>query len=331
MMNIAMGFDSNFAPYAAVTTKSILLHNKNIKFYIMFDNLKERDIKKIDKLISTGDNCVAEWIDMTGKFDHLSAGGWKSKSVYFPVALPSICPDDRILFLDADILVNRSLEKLYNQDIDGYYLAGTLDYGIMVEFLNNTLLTSKTHGGSVPAKEYYEKVFNFTNLNDFKDYVNGGILLLNLKQIRLDNIENKMYEVFSKIDFAFNEQDCYNYVCKNKKKLLSDKEVILILQEYTIADLPEEVKQTYLENYDENKKHTLVHLIKKPWLFPEDYIPYEKVFHKIKKQTPYRYTKHRKELFKFRYHKKAKYLVLFGHKIFSNKPNYKLHKEPAFK
>lgn len=47
MMNIAMGFDSNFAPYAAVTIKSILLHNKNIKFYIMFDNLKQVDMKKL--------------------------------------------------------------------------------------------------------------------------------------------------------------------------------------------------------------------------------------------------------------------------------------------
>lgn len=46
MMNIALGFDKNFAAYAATTIKSILLHNKNVTFYLMYDNLKKSDIKK---------------------------------------------------------------------------------------------------------------------------------------------------------------------------------------------------------------------------------------------------------------------------------------------
>lgn len=331
MMNIALGFDSNFAPYAAVTIKSILLHNKNIKFYIMFDNLKQVDMKKIDKLIKSGENCSAEWIDMTGKFDHLSAGGWKSKSVYFPVALPTICPDERILFLDADILVTENLETLYNQNLEGYYLAGTLDYGIISEFMCNSPVTSETCGGDIPARDYFNEIFKFTSVEDFNDYVNGGILLLNLHELRKDNIENKMYELFNKIDFALNEQDCYNFVCKGRKKILTKEEAMLVLKNYTIDEIPENYKQEYLDNYSENKKHTIVHLIKKPWLYPEEYIPYGDLFRQIRKQTPYKYHRHRKEIFKFRYHKSAKYFVLLGHTLFSDKPDYKRYKELATK
>ena len=173
MMNIAMGFDTNFAPYAAVTIKSILLHNKNVKFYIMYDNLDKKDMKKLSGMIDEGENCTVEWIDMTGKFDHLSAGSWKSKSVYFPVALPTLCPDDRILFLDADILVTDNLEPLYNKDMTGYYLAGARDCGLIVNFMQNTIQNSKTHGGRVPSQEYFKEVFGYTKPEDFSEYFNG--------------------------------------------------------------------------------------------------------------------------------------------------------------
>ncbi len=53
MINIALGFDSNFAPYAAVTIKSILQHNQNVNFYLMYDNLKKSDMAKIDAMIDS--------------------------------------------------------------------------------------------------------------------------------------------------------------------------------------------------------------------------------------------------------------------------------------
>lgn len=316
MMNIAMGFDTNFAPYAAVTIKSILLHNKNVKFYIMYDNLDKKDMKKLSGMIDEGENCSVEWIDMTGKFDHLSAGSWKSKSVYFPVALPTLCPDDRILFLDADILVTDNLEPLYNKDMTGYYLAGARDCGLIVNFMQNTIQNSKTHGGRVPSQDYFKEVFGYTKPEDFSEYLNGGILLMNLAEMRRDDIENKMYDLFNKIDFAFNEQDCFNYICRGKTKVLAPEEAVLVVKEEIIDNLPDDLKHAYLENYDENKKHLIVHLIKKPWRFPEDHVLYSKMFNEVRGQTPYRFHRDKKEIFKFNFGKRKKYLVLFGHTIF---------------
>ncbi len=331
MMNIALGFDSNFAPYAAVTIKSILLYNKNVKFYIMYDKgLKKSDIKNISSLIKTGENCTVEWFDMTGKFDHLSAGGWKSNSVYFPVALSSICPDDRILFLDADILVTGNLENLYNQHLDGYYFAGAQDIGIFAEFFLNRPVTSVTFGGNLYFQDYFKKLFNYSNANDFRDYINGGIMLYNLKEMRADDIENKMYALFNQIDFAFNEQDCFNYISKGKKKLLTNKEAILILHNYVIDVMPEIEKQEYLNNLL-NTKPLLVHLIKKPWLFPDSPSPYSKMFCKIRNQTPipYKYRRNRKEILKCKVSSQFKYLYLFGKKIFDTRKDINKYGEPV--
>lgn len=326
MMNIAMGFDSNFAPYAAVTIKSILLHNKNIKFYIMFDNLKQVDMKKIDKLIKSGENCSAEWIDMTGKFDHLSAGDWPSKTVYFPVALPSLCPDNRILFLDADVIVTGNLENFYNQNMDGYYIAGAQDLGMITTYIRNDLLKSNTEG-NLNAIDYYKKLFNYNDINDFKNYINGGVVLLNLTALREDNIENKMYESFNRIDFTFNEQDCYNYVCRNKIKLFSMDDVLLILKTHTLQKLPDDFKKEYLTGYNESKKHLIVHFIKKPWMEPEEKIPYKSLFYEIKKQTPYKFHTSSKEIWRFRYSKNAKYLTILGQTFFNEKEQNKVYEE----
>ena len=53
MLNIALGFDSNFAPYAAAAIKSILHHNKDVKFYLMYENLKKSDMAKITDMIES--------------------------------------------------------------------------------------------------------------------------------------------------------------------------------------------------------------------------------------------------------------------------------------
>jgi len=282
----------------------------------MYDNLNKSNMRKIEKVIKSGDNCSVNWIDMTGKFDNVSAGGWNSKTVYFPVALPSICKDDRILFLDADILVTGNLEELYNKDLNGYYLAGTTDIGMQTVFNNNELINSQTEG-NIPVKDYYKKIFNYEKYTDFEKYINGGIVLLNLDAIRKDNIEQKMYDMFEKIDFAYNEQDCYNFVCKNKIKTFTPDEAILILQKNIINSLPEDLRDKYLENYDENKKHLIVHLINKPWKRPEENIPYTKLYNQIQAQTPYRFHRSRQQIVRFKLGKKAKYLVLFGHTIFN--------------
>lgn len=330
MMNIAMGFDSNFAPYAAVTIKSVMLYNKNVRFYIMYDKgLKKSDIKKITSLIKTGENCTVEWVNIEGKFNHLNAGGWKSKSVYFPVALPSLCPYDRILFLDADILVTGSLEGLYNQNMDGYYIASTTDIGMYANFCNNNILKSNSFNGKIQAKEYFKNIFNYTKTEDILNYINSGTVLLNLQLMRENNIGNKMLEAVNNIDFAYKDQCCFNYVCKGKIKLFPKDTVLFIIKPYLIDKLPQNIKEKYIQTYNSKNSPLIIHFLQKPWLEPEINMPYKKQFNEIRKQTPYKYHKHTKEIFKFRFSKNGKYLHLLGKKIFDSRKDLNKYAEMA--
>ena len=144
--------------------------------------------------------------------------------------------------------------------------------------------------------------------------------------MRADDIENKMYELFNKIDFAYNEQDCFNYIGKGKKKVLSAQEAILVIKNYIIDAMPGNIKQEYLDNL-KNTTPLIVHLIKKPWLLPEEYVPYADMFNEIRKQTPYKYHRHKKEIFKFKMSSKMKYLYIFSKKIFDSRKDINKYME----
>ena len=86
------------------------------------------------------------------------------------------------------------------------------------------------------------------------------------------------------------------------------------------------IKQEYLDNL-KNTTPLIVHLIKKPWLLPEEYVPYADMFNEIRKQTPYKYHRHKKEIFKFKMSSKMKYLYIFSKKIFDSRKDINKYME----
>lgn len=95
---------------------------------------------------------------------------------------------DKILYLDNDVICRKDCTEYYNQDIRNYELVGTLDYYGRWFFRNN--------------------FFKF-------DYLNSGVLLLNLKKIR----ETKLFE------------KCRNR-CQNEEMFMPDQSAINKLATY---------------------------------------------------------------------------------------------------
>ena len=308
MINIALGFDSNFAPYAATTIKSILLHNKNVTFYLMYDNLKKSDIKKISSIIESH-NENYHWIDMSGEFNDLFTGCWKSKTLYFPLKLPSLCKDDRILFLDADTFILGDLSKFYNQPLDGYYLAAVNDYGMLSDLKTNNKL--KLADKTVDINEYFQKIRNWNN-TDMQRYFNSGMLLMNLDEMRQNKVEDKMLESLKYNSFAFPDQDCINFVCHDQVKIVEPKFNFMVLCRSTWDRLDDEQKEKLLPYKTEKERPLIIHYLLKPWKKPHENIPFSKEYKRVKSATPYKNHLSRQEIFQFRISKRGTYLILFN-------------------
>ena len=75
---------------------------------------------------------------------------------------------DKILYLDADIVIIKTIRDFYMQNLDGYYFAGCEDIAI--------------------RNDDYEK--SFVGLKHSDIYINSGVLMINLKGMR-DTIDLK--------------------------------------------------------------------------------------------------------------------------------------------
>lgn len=295
MMNIALGFDCNFAAYAATTIKSILLHNKNVKFYLMHDNLKDSDIKKISSIIDSH-NENYEWIDMSNEFNNLFTGNWKSKTLYFPIKLPTVCKDERILFLDADTFVLGDLSEFYNQNLDSYYLAAANDYGMLSDLKSNNILNLGDK--ALAIQEYFNNELGWDE-NEMLKYFNSGMLLMNLKLMRENKVEEQMIESLKHKIFAFPDQDCINYTCHNHVKIVEPKYNFMVIFKSTWKRLDDKYKQNVQAYRTEKERPLIIHYLLKPWRKPNGKLPFAKEYNRVKAMTPYKHHYSKQELLSF--------------------------------
>ena len=102
--------------------------------------------------------------------------------VLIRAALAKIFPDlDRLLTLDVDTLVVSDISDLWDMNIGKNYLAGAIDLPLA---------------------------------RDGRIYVNAGVVLWNLKEIRAAGIDDKMIWELNHRHFEYPEQDCLNHVCE---------------------------------------------------------------------------------------------------------------------
>jgi lipopolysaccharide biosynthesis glycosyltransferase len=120
-------------------------------------------------------------------------GDWTS---YGRLILVDFIPEDQVLYLDSDLVVEEDVLKLDQFDFKGHFLAAV--GGGKFKF---------TYGN----KFYTEKV----GLDPELEYFNAGVLLLNLREWRLKNIKEKCLEIGRKhsMELPSVDQSILNVLC----------------------------------------------------------------------------------------------------------------------
>ena len=121
---------------------------------------------------------------------------------------------DKVLYLDSDTIIEQPLDDFWNQDLNGYYLAGVDD-----------CLSSKYR--------------DLVGLSKEGTYINSGMLLINVKKWREDDICHQFVKLIVENNgfFIFNEQSTINSLFSGKIKILPQNDNVNSL--------------VYLYDYDE--------------------------------------------------------------------------------
>lgn len=199
--------DDNYAPFLAVTFKSILDNASkdfSYKFYVLTTNLSSNYEKRIKEFES--EDVKIEFIFLKETIEKIKAKfhlrDYYSIETYYRFFIANMFPQyDKVLYCDCDVIVLGDIAELYNHNIDNY-LVGACPEEVMTEV--------KIFG------DYVEQALDV----DCEKYFNAGVMLMNLKAFREEKIEEKFFEMLPKYTFRVTQDEDYlNVLCKGKVKL----------------------------------------------------------------------------------------------------------------
>lgn len=196
MLNILISVNKNYLEHAKTMLCSVRFHTlEDITVY--FINLNLSDIEcntfkeylkkyKIHVEIIKIDNSI---------FDVFPIGNFHySIEMYFRILAQFLLPKEleRVLWLDADIIVKKDIKDFYNQDFNGKSLIACMDK-------NN-------------EKSDVKHVKEVLSLEESYLYFNSGVLLLNLEKLRKGKSIEKIATIANglKDKLTFPDQDILN-------------------------------------------------------------------------------------------------------------------------
>lgn len=260
MISIAFICDDNYAMPTAVAITSIKMHQSIFTRYrikVIGIDLSSENCARLEALSDF-------WGEVEVVRSQLSESQKKvvqirervSHAALMKFQLPSLFPDcDKVLYIDSDTLIQGDLSKLYRMNIDNYYAAVVAD-----------VITVR---GSLKHLRFL----------DFKPshYFNSGVLLLNLKKMRADNIPDKLLDYRLNGKNHFMDQDALNVVFDGNVKWISpyynmlncffEWEKMDFLRNFYATNFPSDVVECFREA-------TILHLgdTKKPWKYDCGYL-----------------------------------------------------------
>lgn len=193
-VNIVYITDDNYVTYMRTSIRSIIANKdprRLVNIYVLGLNINEKNIEKIKKEQKKHTNIHIIPIDASLIKDFTSRANLAitvSRADNIKFFLASILKDlEKAIYLDCDTIVLKDLSNLYFTELNDNYVGATDDWQ-----------------SSWPWPSH-------------ERYFNNGVMLLNLKKMREDDIESKLIN-FKKTDKInrFMTQDAFNYVMKGK-------------------------------------------------------------------------------------------------------------------
>lgn len=197
--------DDNYIPYLDVAIASLIDNASkeySYKIIVLNTGLKAENVEKVMKNQRPGFSI--EFIDISKRIENIRS---RFKNIYhfsivtyYRLFIPSLFPQyDKIVYLDCDLVVLGDVSELYNVDLGDNVLGATPD-----QFVQNT----------AEFREYADIALGV----DPDSYVNAGVLVINLREFRNNDIEGKFIKLITDYDFDLLDPDqaYLNFLCKDK-------------------------------------------------------------------------------------------------------------------
>ena len=203
-ISVAYGLDNKYTYPTLVSMISILENASKYTFYTFYLLVEKNEFKNENKekfmhLEEKYNRCKVNIVELTNEKLSNARTNRYPVAAYYRLLLAKIIPDlNRIIYLDGDTLIFTDLTEMINLE---------MNKNIILGFVDNS----------------YKKAEQF-RIKTYK-YVTSGVLLINLKKMRKENISQKFFDFIdnNKKELAQEDQTVINIVLHERIDLLPPK------------------------------------------------------------------------------------------------------------
>lgn len=197
--------DDTYIPYLDVAISSLIENASkayNYRIIVLNTGLCEENVKKVKAREASG--FKIDFIDISERLKSIKS---RFKNVYhfsivtyYRLFIASLFPEyDKIVYIDCDLVVLGDISEFYRTELGENIMGAVPD-----PFVKNTAEFSLYAKNAICVEP--------------AEYINAGVLLLNLAEFRKNDIENKFINLISTYDFDLVDPDqaYLNYLCRGK-------------------------------------------------------------------------------------------------------------------
>lgn len=248
-MNILVTINSNYRYHLAVMVKSLMTNNPGEKFdiYVLNRGLNDDDKEFLNNSLISADATYHFISVPTDLFEGAPTEKRYPHEIYFRIFSFMFLPEnvDKVLYLDPDLVVNKSIRNLYDMDFEGNYFIATTHVRKFMLFINRIRMGAKK-----------ENV-----------YMNTGVMMMNLKELKEVVKKEEIYAFIKKKKHSMilPDQDILYALYGDKVKLIDDK--IYNLSDRMIAINNLSKKNVKIDKKWVEENNVIVHFYgrNKPW------------------------------------------------------------------
>ncbi len=209
MIDILICPDHNYIMPSGVMLESLFLNNKEkIRIHtIVDDDVTQKDKEKLRSLVGDFGGEIFFYNINPNEIDNYPGIGiiHITRAAYYRLFAADILSTDihKVLYLDGDIIIRHSLSELWSEDISDVAIGCVMDM----------------YAGVI-------SIYNRLQLDFNHDYINSGVLIMNLDYWRHNNLISKSLQFIKEHPDMISklvDQDVINKVLNKEKKLLSLK------------------------------------------------------------------------------------------------------------
>ncbi|MCQ3830624.1 DUF4422 domain-containing protein [Microbulbifer elongatus] len=214
-------FDDNYAHSGGALISSIISHSdpkKNYDILILEDKVSEENKARLCSLTERCKNFSIRFFDVNtfGVLSGVHTRAHFSQATYARLFIPMIFrAQEKVLFIDADTIVNDDVAKLLDEDLGHCLIAAVKD--IVMEGFVKFGTVSDADTGCIEAGKYLSE---YLGLKDPGGYFQAGLIVFNLELMREEGVFAQLMEVLEEKPYWFLDQDIMNKVFQGRVKYL---------------------------------------------------------------------------------------------------------------